>query len=354
MFTCCVQDLVKLVPLAEWPKFRAKLEEKLPTAFRINASRKAAPAILSELQQLAAHVTKSTDAEPPTYVHVDTQIGHKCASHHATPRANSQMEWYPGGLGWQFTMSRIKFKRHTPYKHLHRWIVAHTTHGFLSRQEAVSMVPPLLLDVQPHHAVLDMCAAPGSKTAQLLEALHAQERAGVQATGCVVANDVSAARARTLCNNIMRVKSPGAVITQHNARNYPDTVLPTEEMLRLSTLELERVGEDGSVLREARIKAGLPVGGPGAAANGGGDASRSSRDLQSAEEAAKGLPRLEGAFDRVLCDVPCSGDGTIRKNLDAWTDWKPMNGPSLHKLQVCRLPSLHGSAVRAQARGDIA
>ena len=41
--------------------------------------------------------------------------------------------------------------------------------GGVSRQEAVSMIPPLLLQVEPHHRVLDMCAAPGSKTAQLLE-----------------------------------------------------------------------------------------------------------------------------------------------------------------------------------------
>ena len=34
------------------------------------------------------------------------------------------------------------------------------------------MIPPLLLGVEPHHKVLDMCAAPGSKTAQLIEALH--------------------------------------------------------------------------------------------------------------------------------------------------------------------------------------
>lgn len=34
------------------------------------------------------------------------------------------------------------------------------------------MIPPLLLDVQPSHYVLDMCASPGSKTAQMLEALH--------------------------------------------------------------------------------------------------------------------------------------------------------------------------------------
>src|SRR5258706_6299865 len=52
--------------------------------------------------------------------------------------------------------------------------------GGISRQEAVSMIPPLVLDVEPHHKVfeleycapshdthafqvLDMCAAPGSK-----------------------------------------------------------------------------------------------------------------------------------------------------------------------------------------------
>jgi 16S rRNA C967 or C1407 C5-methylase (RsmB/RsmF family) len=34
------------------------------------------------------------------------------------------------------------------------------------------MIPPLLLDVQPHHAVLDMCASPGSKTFQILEMLN--------------------------------------------------------------------------------------------------------------------------------------------------------------------------------------
>ena len=34
------------------------------------------------------------------------------------------------------------------------------------------MIPVTLLDVLPEHACLDMCAAPGSKTIQILEALH--------------------------------------------------------------------------------------------------------------------------------------------------------------------------------------
>lgn len=35
-------------------------------------------------------------------------------------------------------------------------------------------------------------------------------------------------------------------------------------------------------------------------------------------------------FDRILCDVPCSGDGTIRKNLGIWKSWKGGDGNGLH------------------------
>lgn len=34
------------------------------------------------------------------------------------------------------------------------------------------MIPPCFLDVHPDHFVLDLCAAPGSKTSQLLEAVR--------------------------------------------------------------------------------------------------------------------------------------------------------------------------------------
>lgn len=35
-------------------------------------------------------------------------------------------------------------------------------------------------------------------------------------------------------------------------------------------------------------------------------------------------------FDRILCDVPCSGDGTIRKNSGIWRKWQPGDGNGLH------------------------
>lgn len=34
------------------------------------------------------------------------------------------------------------------------------------------MIPPLLLDIKSYHKVLDVCAAPGSKTMQIIEMMH--------------------------------------------------------------------------------------------------------------------------------------------------------------------------------------
>ena len=71
-----------------------------------------------------------------------------------------------------------------------------------SRQETVSMIPPLVLDVKPHHKVLDMCAAPGSKTAQLIEAIHSSVEDDVVPEGLVVANDADNSRCYMLVHQV--------------------------------------------------------------------------------------------------------------------------------------------------------
>jgi len=51
------------------------------------------------------------------------------------------------------------------------------------------------------------------------------------------------------------------------------------------------------------------------------------------QDLAKALP-VE-TFDKIICDVPCSGDGTIRKNgSHLWKRWRPRTAVELHPLQL--------------------
>ncbi len=78
--------------------------------------------------------------------------------------------------------------------------------GYIYVQEAASMIPPLVLDPQPHEAVLDMAASPGSKTTQLA--------AMMQNTGIIVANDYKADRLAALGMNVQRIGAINVIITE--------------------------------------------------------------------------------------------------------------------------------------------
>ena len=91
--------------------------------------------------------------------------------------APQSLPWFPSGLAWQMTTPKQIIRKFPPFAAFQKFLVSETSVGNISRQEAVSMIPPLVLDVQPGHTVLDLCAAPGSKSAQLVEALHAGEEA---------------------------------------------------------------------------------------------------------------------------------------------------------------------------------
>mmetsp|Transcript_13538 Transcript_13538/g.9538 ORF Transcript_13538/g.9538 Transcript_13538/m.9538 type:complete len:86 (+) Transcript_13538:664-921(+) len=85
------------------------------------------------------------------------------------------------------------------------------------------MLPPLLLDVQADHAIFDMCAAPGSKTAQLLELIssdniHNKGKPNVeQPKGFVVANDADHKRAYMLAHQMNRLNTSNILIVNHQA-----------------------------------------------------------------------------------------------------------------------------------------
>lgn len=159
---------------------------------------------------------------------------------------------------------------------LKEWLMGENDTGAITRQEAVSMIPPLLLAVDPSHRVLDMCASPGSKTGQMLEFLMS-ERAP---SGYVLANDVDMKRCHTLIHQCKRLQSPGFAVICHEAQFMPR--------------------------------------------------------LYDRHDLADGRPApdMPGMFDRILADVPCSGDGTLRKNADIFKRWSPHDGISLHPLQI--------------------
>lgn len=77
----------------------------------------------------------------------------------------SLLPWYPEGLAWQWNIDSLTFRgkirgkgkecRSVPDRvSLHGMILAETELGHIVRQEAVSMVPPLLLRLESHHHVL--------------------------------------------------------------------------------------------------------------------------------------------------------------------------------------------------------
>ena len=85
--------------------------------------------------------------------------------------------------------------------------------GWFHIQEASSMIPALLLDPRPGERTLDLCAAPGNKTALMAQALENH--------GTVVANDVFWDRIRPLRSAIDRLGLLNVSVTCHDGTSYP-------------------------------------------------------------------------------------------------------------------------------------
>lgn len=239
-----------LIPQEEWATFKQHCQSNLPLTFRVTGSKAHAKEVNQKF--VDDHVLKLKD---------EVFEGMALA-----PR---NIAFYPDNLGWQLDVPKSVIRKNEQFAQTQRFLVLETTVGNISRQEAVLMIPPLLLKVEPHHAVLDMCAAPGSKTAQLVEALHAQ---GPAPLGFVIANDSDYKRSHMLVHQVKRLNSPNFLVVNHDAQLFPRIQLQPN------------------------------------------------------------APHVQ--FDRVLVDVPCSGDGTMRKNINVWKDFTIGDGLGLHPLQV--------------------
>ncbi|CAI5780286.1 RNA cytosine C(5)-methyltransferase NSUN2 [Podarcis lilfordi] len=244
-----------IVPHGEWESFMAALREPLPATLRITGYKSHAKEILHCLKnkyfkELENQVVDGQKIEMP-----------------------QPLSWYPEELAWHTNLSRKVLRKSPQLEKFHHFLVSETECGNISRQEAVSMIPPLLLDVQSHHKILDLCAAPGSKTAQLIEMLHADMNVPFP-EGFVIANDVDNKRCYLLVHQAKRLNSPCIMVVNHDASSIPNLQITTNGKKEILF------------------------------------------------------------YDRILCDVPCSGDGTMRKNIDVWKKWTTQNSLQLHGLQL--------------------
>uniref|UniRef100_A0A673IDD7 tRNA (cytosine(34)-C(5))-methyltransferase n=1 Tax=Sinocyclocheilus rhinocerous TaxID=307959 RepID=A0A673IDD7_9TELE len=246
---------LKIVPEGEFEEFMEAMREPLPATIRITGYKSHAKEILHTLKE--KYFKEVQDLE------VDGQ----------KIEAPQPLSWYPDELAWHTNLSRKILRKSPLLEKFHQFLVSETESGNISRQEAVSMIPPLLLKIEPQHKILDMCAAPGSKTAQLIEMLHSDMDVPFP-EGFVIANDVDNKRCYLLVHQAKRLNSPCIMVVNHDASSIP-------------RLHLEQDGKKDVLF-----------------------------------------------YDRILCDVPCSGDGTMRKNIDVWKKWTTSNSLHLHGLQT--------------------
>jgi NOL1/NOP2/sun family putative RNA methylase len=84
--------------------------------------------------------------------------------------------------------------------------------GLIYIQEATSMLAAQALAPEEYDVVLDLTAAPGSKTCQMAGLMENK--------GCIIANDVDNRRLKTLCFNLNRMGVVNTIITRKDATDF--------------------------------------------------------------------------------------------------------------------------------------
>ena len=117
------------------------------------------------------------------------------------------LHWAPNDFAWQMPFARGQAPDANA-KHI--MALLHES-GRITRQEAASMLPVLVLNPCSGELILDMCAAPGSKATQIAEAIHPE--------GVVVANEPASGRVNMLVSNRGRLAISNMLINQQDGRH---------------------------------------------------------------------------------------------------------------------------------------
>ena len=245
----------------EWARFQQSLCDSLPVTFRLGAC--SPSRCQTSLGSLGLKALQGRFLEL------------RGAVAKAPSALLGEVAWiWPTQRVWQLHVDSLTLAKEPALESLSALLRREVALGHAVRQEQASMLPALLLDLRSHHCVLDVCAAPGSKTEQILYLMQRQQQQQQGAPssssfipGMVVANDADPRRIDTLMRRYARCGSPSLLVTCARAE-------------------------------ELSVAIGA------------------------------------GVFDRVVADVPCSGDGTIRKFPHIWRLFRPRMALELHSIQL--------------------
>ena len=124
--------------------------------------------------------------------------------------------------------------------------------GLYQVQEEAALLPALLLNPQPGERVLDMCAAPGNKTAQM--------GAMMQNRGTLIANDRSSGRMRAARHALNRVGLVNVTTMTRDGGNLPQTMGLFDKIMVDVPCSCEGTcRKDASVLERSSVRASKKI-----------------------------------------------------------------------------------------------
>jgi len=231
------------------------------------------------------------------------------------------LTWLPQWKAWEVKRSTSQWES---WRELTQLLFRAQATAECAVQELVSMIPVLLLDPRVSDFICDLCAAPGSKTSQILERLSNYKNSNTCNGGFLIANELDEKRVEALSSRVqhgMGSSASSCIVTCCNAAAFP-TLHICERILEKDEAAVRpHLGESMEVVRDALRHEEY------ASSVRYYQSHNSQTTMESpAKQMVPWYRRRKLKFHRILVDAPCSGDGTGRKNQDVLASWSATRG----------------------------